>query len=576
MIKSLKPGEIHQHKVGGSRCAGRNDPDPFTTQIIRHSLNSVAEQMARHIKHAAFSQPVAEMNDFAVAIYDREVRLLAEGAVMPMFMGSLSFCVETAVENCGGETELEPGDIIVYNDPYGSGTHPPDACLIMPIFLNQNKLVGYSIIKTHWLDVGGVGGYCANTIDVHQEGVIFPGLKLYRRGELQQEIWRLILSNSRTHATIQGDILAQVAGVRIGAKGLTEIIEKFGKETFDQHVEHMFDYGEALVRRFFEKIPDGVYQGCDILDNDGVMDAEVPVDITVKVDGSNICFDYSEAVDAVLGPVNSPMPMTVAVSRVALTMLAGGRERINEGFFRPLEVITRAGSLFHPLRPSACFMYFTASYRAMNAAYRALSDALPGATPACDGADPCILALWGTREETGVPWFDGWAMLIGHGAHAGGDGATYQNTLEAASRMPPIEVWESIEPWLFESQEIAPDSGGAGQFQGGNGVNLRLRVLENCYLTSTLDHINHKPWGLLGGKEARSNKLILHKPDGSSEKTMKVTGKLLEKGTVIEQHTAGGGGYGVAAERDPESVKSDLADGYISEAFAQAFYPHAL
>ena len=160
------------------------DADPITTEVIRHGLNSAAEQMKRALIRTAFSPVIYEVLDFAVAIYDRRVRLLAQAPALPLFMGTMSFCVEGAVEAVGGEDALERGDIILYNVPYGTGSHPQDAAVVMPVFLGDEGLIGYTTIKGHWLDIGGKEPYSTDTVDVFQEGTIFPGVKLYRRGEL--------------------------------------------------------------------------------------------------------------------------------------------------------------------------------------------------------------------------------------------------------------------------------------------------------------------------------------------------------------------------------------------------------
>src|SRR4051812_35744409 len=171
------------YRAGMGSASGAVDADPITTEVIRHGLNSAAEQMKRALVRTAFSPVIYEVLDFAVAIYDRRVRLLAQAPSLPFFMGTMSFCVEAAVEAGGGEDALEPGDIVLYNYPYGTGSHPQDAAVVMPVYL-ENELIGYTTIKGHWLDIGGKEPYSTDTVDVFREGTIFPGVKLYNRGEL--------------------------------------------------------------------------------------------------------------------------------------------------------------------------------------------------------------------------------------------------------------------------------------------------------------------------------------------------------------------------------------------------------
>src|SRR5262249_46891469 len=216
------------YRAGLGTSAGVVDADPVTTEVIRHGLNSAAEQMKRALVRTAFSPVIYEVLDFAVAIYDRHVRLLAQAPSVPIFMGTLSFCVEAAVEAVGGEEALEPGGIILYNVPYGTGSHQQDAALVMPAFWRGEELIGYTAIKGHWLDIGGKEPYSTDTVDVFQEGTIFPGVKLYRRGERAADIYRMAIANSRVPKMVAGDINAEVVGVRTGAAAFLRLVERHG------------------------------------------------------------------------------------------------------------------------------------------------------------------------------------------------------------------------------------------------------------------------------------------------------------------------------------------------------------
>src|SRR3954447_14662952 len=206
--------------------------DPVTTEIVRQALNAAAEQMKRALIRTSFSPVIYEVLDFAAALYDRDVSLLAQAPSLPTFMGTMSFCVTAAVEAVGGEEALEPGDIILYNVPYGTGSHPQDVAVVMPVFLAEGELVGYSAIKAHWLDIGGKDPYSTDTVDVFQEGTIFPGVKLYSRGRLVSDIYRMILANSRLPEAVIGDIDAMVAGARSGGEALARIVRRYGLDVF--------------------------------------------------------------------------------------------------------------------------------------------------------------------------------------------------------------------------------------------------------------------------------------------------------------------------------------------------------
>jgi N-methylhydantoinase B len=531
--------------------------------------------MKRALVRTAFSPIVYEVLDFAVALYDERVRMLAQAPSLPMFMGRLSFCVANAVEAVGGAGELEPGDVVLYNHPFGTGSHPQDAAVVMPIFFGGETLVGYAAIKAHWLDIGGKEPYATDTVDMFQEGTIFPGVKLVRRGRIVRDVYRLALANSRVPKMVAGDINAELVGVRAGVEGVCRLIERYGLEQFRACVERMFDHGELTVRSWFERIPDGVYRATGTLDGDGVGSGLIEFPVEVSVEGSSVRVDYSGAPDQVAGPVNSPLPKTVSCTRVAISMLAGGGEAPNEGHFRPIEVVTRPGSLFHPLAPAPTFIGGWAAIGAIDAIYRAFGSVLPELVPATSGGDICSLVWWG-RRRSGEAWADGSPYPVGQGAHRDGDGAdALMHVAESATRIAPTEIWESRNPWLIERIELAADSGGAGTWRGGNGLDLDLRLLEDAELTSVIDRTTVAPAGLAGGGAARPNGAWLRLPDGTRRACPKATRLQAPAGSVLELKTGGGGGFGEPGYRDPDAVRRDLREGYLSEARARHEYPHA-
>ena len=567
--------ELVVTRAGAGRSTGAVDADPITTEVIRHGLNSAANQMKRALVRTAFSPIVYEVLDFAVALYDDRVRMLAQAPSLPLFMGRLSFCVANAVAAVGGPGELEPGDVLLYNHPFGTGSHPQDAALVMPIFL-RDELIGHAAVKAHWLDIGGKEPYATDTVDMFQEGTIFPGVKLVSRGEIVRDVYRMALANSRVPKAVAGDINAELVAVRAGAAQTVRIVERYGLEQFRESVERMFDHGEAVVRSWFEQIPDGVYVGRGTLDGDGVVDERIEFDVELQVEGSSVRVDYSRAPDQRTGPVNSALPKTVSSTRVAISMLAGRGEWPNEGHFRPIEVVTRPGSLFHPLEPAPTFIGGWAAIGAIDAIFSAVGAAAPEAVPAASGGDICSLVWWGTRGD-GEPWADGSPHPVGQGAHARGDGANaMMHVSESATRIAPVEVWESRNPWLVERAELAADTGGAGEFRGGNGLELDIRLLEDAELTSVVDRTTTPPAGLAGGGVARPNAAFLRRGDGTRVECAKATRLAAPAGSVLELRTGGGGGFGDPAHRDPAAVAADVREGYVSEQRARIDYPHAL
>ncbi|MCZ8132849.1 MAG: hydantoinase B/oxoprolinase family protein [Steroidobacteraceae bacterium] len=552
------------------------EADPVTTQVVRHSLSSAANQMKRVLVRAAYSPIIYEAQDFAVALYDRQARMLAQAPTLPAFMGTMSFCVEAAVAGVGGEAKLEPGDVILYNMPYGTGSHAQDAALVMPVYMPDGELVGYATNKAHWLDVGAKNSYCTDTTDVFQEGVVFPGVKLYRRGELAEDILAIVLANSRMPRPVRGDLLAQVASCRVGAEELVRVVQRYGSRTFWNCVERMYEHGEAVVRAYVEQIPDGRYEATGHLDNDGIGDEPVHFKVAIEVAGSTVRVDFSDVPDARPGPLNCPLPSTVSCCRIALAMLAGNSEAPNEGHFRPLEVVTRPGSMFHPVAPQPCYMYGWPLMSAMEAMYEALSRVLPGQVPSGSAGDLCGVQYWGFDRERNEPFYGGCSFAVGQGASARGDGATLFVAPLGQSKVPAPELMETKWPLVrFERWEFAPDSGGPGRHRGGLGWDVHWKFLENVELVSVMERTREPSWGQAGGLSGAPNRFVLSHPDGGDVEIRKVTGLRVSAGSVVKIRCGGGGGYGSPAERDPDAVRTDLRLGYVTEAAARRHHPQA-
>ncbi len=300
----------------------------------------------------------------------------------------------------------------------------------------------------------------------------------------------------------------------------------------------------------------------------------VPFEVVVEVTGSEICIDFSRAPDARPGPVNCPLPKTVAASRVAVLMLAGRGESPNEGHFRPITVRTRPGSLFHPLPPAPTFIGGWPAMQAIEVIYRALARAAARRVPAWSGGCLCSLVWWGTSG--GLLWADGSPHPVGQGADAGGDGASsLLHHAESATRLTPVEVSEQKNPWVVERCELAPDSGGAGTHRGGLGIDLHVRLTQDAYLTAVVERTRSLPGGLSRGLPGWPNRLTVCEA-GRRVRLGKTTRRWIPARASIELHTGGGGGYERPSEHDPEAVHRDLREGYVTPAYVRRHHPEVL
>lgn len=561
----------HSRTLEGARA---DRADGITTQVVRNALNTAANQMKRVLIRTAFSPVIYEAHDFAVAIYDREMRLLSQAPTLPAFMGTMSFCVEGAVAGIGGEEALNPGDVILYNKPFGTGSHAQDMAVVVPVY-HAGELVAYAASKAHLIDIGAKDPYCTDSVDMFQEGLILDGVKLYRNGELVEDVLKILLSNSRTPSLIKGDLLAEVGCCQAGAAEVLALIDRFGWAVVKDCIERMYDHGEMLVRDFIRQVPDGVYTGRGHLDDDGLSDDPIHFEVKIIVEGEEIHFDLSDVPEATKGPLNTPLPSTVSACRIVLAMLAGN-ESPNEGHFRPLKTVTRPGSMFHPVAPQPTFLYGWPLMQLVEALFEAFSKAMPGKVPSGSAGDVCGAGFYTFDPRRGETVMAANPYPIGLGAFPDGDGATLMHLSIGQSSLPSAELIETKFDFIqFENWEIVPDSGGIGKYRGGSGWRLDVRVLRDINFLSPIERTKEPSWAQAGGESGAANKITLHYPDGRSVETKKVTGIKLPKGTLVEVLCGGGGGFGNPRDRDPEAVRRDIRLGFTSEDKARRDYPHA-
>lgn len=549
--------------------------DPFTTEIIRHALNSAANQMKRALIRTSFSPTIYAQSDFAIALYDPHYQMLAQAPALPAFMGTMSFCVQAAVAANGGADALRPGDVLLYNWPYGTGSHAQDMAVITPAF-DGDVLVGYAANKAHLRDIGAKDPYGTDTTDVFQEGVIFPGVKLYREGVRDDSIFRMLLANTRAPHAVTGDVQAQVTSAGVGVEELKRVIGRFGADKFWSSVDQMYDHGEALIRDFFTRIPDGRYIGRGSFDNDGLSEDEITFELAVEVVGSTIRVDYGNAPDAAIGPVNCPLPSTVSGTRVAISMLAGGGQAPNEGHFQPIEVVTRPGSIFHPVPPQPCFLYGWPLTQAIEAIFRAIGEAVPGAAPSGSAGDICAVQVYTHDPVTNDLAKVGCALPVGQGAHAGGDGSTVFVVPVSNSQLISAELEEAKYDVLFEKLEFTPDSAGPGEKRGGLGWERRFRVLSDVRVISAIDRTKVPGNGQHGGLAGTANHFSIEYPDGSVTDYRKKTWFPVPAGSSFRIRCGGGGGYGAPRDRTVAAVVADFREGFVTRLHVGEHYPHAL
>lgn len=546
--------------------------DPVTMAVVRNNLISVANGMQETAFRCAVTTYLYEIMDCSFSLLDDDAGVIAQAHGMLLFLGSLG----PAVKNCidfMGKDNFSPGDIIVAAHPDITGAHTSDALVFSPIFYKK-KLFGFAATKTHWLDLGAKDAFPTNSTSAFEEGLRIPPVKIYRKGELQGDIWNIIKSNSRTPDMVWGDMQAQIAGCRFAERGVTELLDRYGEITVRACIEEMYNYSERMIRQAIEKIPDGTYEAEDYMDDNGIdLDTPLYVRATITVDGSDMTIDLSGSAPEQPGPVNGLLITTLSAARVSVKALTVPDLPGNEGFNRPIRVIAPEGSVFNSTPGKPSFLYAWVCQTVMDLVNKALHKVLPEKVPALSGGDVVCEGFAGMDRETGRYWGCITPVVIGQGGDFISDGESFLYPLQAgACKNTPAEILESTFPLVVDRCELIPDSGGPGRHRGGVGSRTDFRLTAPGLFYATIEKGKTPHWGIFGGKEGLRNYALVHsKRDGEFE-VLKNPAVFLDANDSVSVIAGGGGGYGDPLERDPGAVQRDVVEGYVTIERARSDY----
>ena len=550
--------------------------DPFVSEIIRCRLLAAAEDMRLALVRSAYSPIIYESEDCAVALLDRNGDVLAQSTGLPMFLGNLEQAVKEAVRLRGGETELQPGDVLCLNDSYIQGTHLEDGTVFSPIFWRET-LVGFAATRAHWEDVGSMdpgGGFCST--EIYQEGLRLGPVRIISAGEPNRDVLDILHRNSRSGDAIVGDVYAMVAACRTGERRLQAVLDRFGLETLDAVRDELFRQSEELDRRAVAAIPNGKYSAEGYLDNDGIeLDRPVRVRVAITVAEDEMLVDLTGTSEAAAGSINCGVAQTVSSVRVAYVLLFGGDRPPDGGSFRNLKVLVPEGSFLHAEEPHACECYAASSVLLMDLIVRAFAPVLPDFVCAGQFGD-ALTMLTGINPRTQKPFILSEAHAGGWGASADQDGADGVIDLtNGRLRNVPIEVLETKFPIRVIEYGYRRDSAGRGRFRGGTGIIRRYALGVDADIYYWLDRIVTPAWGLFGGDSGKMSEARVRGSVGDLN-PMKANRLAAKAGDEFIIMTGGGGGYGDPSLRSPEAVRRDLEAGFLSREQAARDYPHAL
>jgi N-methylhydantoinase B len=549
--------------------------DPVSLEIIRTGLQSIPDLIEADLMRTAFSPLIYEYKDYAVGLVDgsgRSIALASHG--LPGFLTNvLGAAVRDGIALYGIDA-IERGDVIISNHAATMGQHLNNVIMYTPVFGAGLRPVAFMAVNVHWIDIGGrYPGSClgTDTTELIQEGLQLRTVKLYRRGDRADDIFRVIEYNTRQPEMLLGDVEAQYAGCVKGKQLFENLMARHGEESLFEAIRQIWVKSADAARAAVRKVPEGVYEASSFMDDDGIdIGRPIPIRIKVIIKDGEFTVDYSGIADQVKGPYNSGrMGGGDASARVAFKYLFSPNEPVNEGSFTPVKIILPDGKLISASGTAPLGYYQTPLSTVIDTIIAAVAPAMPDRVAAGHHGALGVFGFSGTNPRTGrfFSFFD--TAHGGWGGSTHGDGVgPYKTIRHADNKDIPVETLEALYPLLVERHAWRTNSGGPGQHRGGLGIDKTIRVLAPCNFNISFERFGCPPWGLAGGLPGSPACAEVVTAEGT-QSVSKVSQRPLVSGDRVYLHTGAGGGYGPPERRDPALIKADLCSGYITP--SQAF-----
>lgn len=559
--------------------------DPITAQVIRDAFEFGSEEMSRVVERSAVHPLFQEVHDYSTGIfyYDGkdEVSLIARATAIPVHIFASVASVEALVEAFKGD--IHEGDIFLVGDPYAGGSHQADWTMMKPVLVPGGGMIIPSV-RAHMSDFGGVvpGGYNPDARDAWQEGYRISPVRIYERGELREDVWELIIGNSRLTDTLRGDMMAIVGGCNVGAQRAEVLIEKYGADMVRAGVQASMEYAAKRFKDEVRSWPDGEYTGECILDHDSAGNYDVTVRCKVTVDDDRLTIDFEGTDPQVPGYVNSVYGNTASWSYIALYATMPEDVPVNSGLFRQVDIRAPKGTVVNPLPPApVMFSTVTIGGDIGEAVMRALSKINPErAGNVGIGYNVNTAYGWDDRYDDAFYFTIEYGnTLVCDGGAYGKDGWGGWSTPMTKLIYATIETQELHFPFLYEQYEYLDDTAAAGQWRGGAAFCMQRRLVGSKpgFVNVTVVGNRHPLRGFAGGESGHPSYTVV-RPGGENEiKVLEsLTSGEMAPGDVVLTVKGAGGGWGEAFDRDPEAVLRDVLDDYVSVETAREKYGVAI
>jgi N-methylhydantoinase B/oxoprolinase/acetone carboxylase alpha subunit len=541
---------------------------PIEIEVIRNALTAAAAEMDVTVWRTSRSTIVRELLDYSTAVFDAEGNNLAQSARIPSHLNSMSHFLREILDRYVDPATWGPDDVVISNDPYCGGQHLPDICAFKPVF-HEGRRIAFVGTLCHHIDVGGLvaGSYAAKAIEIFQEGLRIPPLKLIEKGVRNEGVWAMIRQNIRKPDLLLGDLQSQIASLEVGAAALRRLAGRYGAEDMLEAGRRILDMSEQAMRAAIARMPDGTYEFTDWLDDDGIdLGKPVRLHVALTIAGDAISVDLSGCSPQVQGPTNATLASSNAAVMFAVMCASDEPFAANAGCYRPVTTIAPEGSVVNTRAPAPVVHRIAVTHRLLNAMFGALHQAVPDRIPAAyyGNSYVCTFQTVAADEKREVLVE---IEIGGTGAHPRKDGVNALSAGMHNNSNIPVEMIEAQAPLTITRYVLLPDSGGAGEHRGGLGLLREWRIdSPRCFFTANMDRFVHAPYGLAGGAPASTGKLVLTRDGTESLMPPKSDNVPLQRGDRIRLETSGGGGFGDPARRSPEVAARDVALGYVTPA----------
>ncbi len=527
--------------------------DPIALEVLRNALEATAQEMGGVLKLTSFSPNIKERMDASCAIFDAQAQLIAQAEHVPIHLGSMLKAVGPTIAAAG---PLEPGDVVIVNDPFVGGAHLPDITLVAPVY-TKGGLVGYAATRAHHSDVGGMepGSMPGKSAEIYQEGLVIPPVRLYARGKLQGDVMRMIMANVRTPTERRGDLNAQLAAIRTGERRLGELAERYGALMLADGFAAILDYAERRMRNRIAELPRGTYFAQDCLDDDGSNDEPVLIKLRVDVTPDRLTLDFAGSSAQRRGNINAVAPMTHSAVFFAVKVLTDATIPANAGILRPVTILIPPGSFLDAQAPAAvCAGNTETSQRVSDTVLKAFAQFAPTRIPAASQGTMNLIGVGGIDPRNGRPYTYIETIAGGQGGRPNGDGMDGVQCNMTNTMNTPVEALEISYPLRVERYELREGSGGAGQHRGGHGVIRSLTAVDHdARVSLQSDRRRFAPYGLGGGRDGMPGRNWVRDRDGNTRDVPSKGSLTLHAGETVGVATPGGGGWGPEGRRTKPS-----------------------